>query len=276
MTIAKLNESALLAAGLPKDVVEALRHILTQAGKVKGATTLPELASNTDGLTPIVNGLTITVTATNQAVANIEASQGDLQRSDAHLVRRLDDLEAAAERVSGEYAALAKAVAALRDEMGEPVSISGINTGDQTLASLGAAAVAGSSSQPFATSALSSVGAVQSGTTGTAGMLKIARASDGAYVGTDTMNLNVREITNQAGDIVHIQGATERLRVTGVGITVNGALTTAGGVLHATNTALNNGANVSAGTLNNAPIAGNPTKWVQINDNGTTRWIPAW
>jgi len=30
------------------------------------------------------------------------------------------------------------------------------------------------------------------------------------------------------------------------------------------------------GTLTNAPAAGNPTKWIPIDDNGTTRFIPAW
>lgn len=39
---------------------------------------------------------------------------------------------------------------------------------------------------------------------------------------------------------------------------------------------LNNGAASSVGTLTNAPAAGNPTKWIPINDNGTTRYIPAW
>jgi len=39
---------------------------------------------------------------------------------------------------------------------------------------------------------------------------------------------------------------------------------------------LTNGAGASAGTLLNAPTAGNPTKWVPIDDNGTTRYIPAW
>ena len=51
--------------------------------------------------------------------------------------------------------------------------------------------------------------------------------------------------------------------------------------LHQTNlanfsTALTNGAAANTGTLTNAPAAGNPTKWVPINDNGTTRYIPAW
>lgn len=36
------------------------------------------------------------------------------------------------------------------------------------------------------------------------------------------------------------------------------------------------GAGSSAGTMTNAPAAGNPTKWIPIDDNGTTRYIPAW
>jgi hypothetical protein len=36
------------------------------------------------------------------------------------------------------------------------------------------------------------------------------------------------------------------------------------------------GAGASVGTLNNAPAAGNPTKWIAFNDGGVTRYIPAW
>jgi hypothetical protein len=43
-----------------------------------------------------------------------------------------------------------------------------------------------------------------------------------------------------------------------------------------TKTSFTNGAGASAGTLGNAPAAGNPTKWIAIDDNGTTRQIPAW
>jgi len=35
-------------------------------------------------------------------------------------------------------------------------------------------------------------------------------------------------------------------------------------------------AGASVGTLTNAPSAGNPTKWITINDNGTLRRIPTW
>ncbi len=43
-----------------------------------------------------------------------------------------------------------------------------------------------------------------------------------------------------------------------------------------TTTAYTNNAAAALGTLANAPVAGNPTKWIPINDNGTIRNIPAW
>lgn len=43
-----------------------------------------------------------------------------------------------------------------------------------------------------------------------------------------------------------------------------------------TNTTLTNVAGVALGTLTNAPTAGDPTKWISIDDNGTTRKIPTW
>lgn len=46
--------------------------------------------------------------------------------------------------------------------------------------------------------------------------------------------------------------------------------------LIASSQTLANGAAAAVGTLNNAPAAGNPTKWVSINDNGTIRQVPAW
>jgi hypothetical protein len=48
------------------------------------------------------------------------------------------------------------------------------------------------------------------------------------------------------------------------------------GELIATSAALTTGAGAAVGTLTNAPSAGNPTKWIKINDNGTIRSVPAW
>lgn len=59
-------------------------------------------------------------------------------------------------------------------------------------------------------------------------------------------------------------------------IFLSGGVTHGSATLLTTTTALTNGAAAAAGTLLNAPAAGNPTKWIPINDNGTTRYIPAW
>jgi hypothetical protein len=40
--------------------------------------------------------------------------------------------------------------------------------------------------------------------------------------------------------------------------------------------ALVDGAGASIGTLTNAPSAGDPTKWIRIDDNGTPRFVPSW
>ena len=60
------------------------------------------------------------------------------------------------------------------------------------------------------------------------------------------------------------------------GQTLTVAPSPAAGELIATSSALTTGAGASVGTLTNAPSAGNPTKWIKINDNGTIRSIPAW
>ena len=40
--------------------------------------------------------------------------------------------------------------------------------------------------------------------------------------------------------------------------------------------AIANNAGANVGTLNNSPVAGNPTKWMKIDDNGVTRSFPTW
>jgi hypothetical protein len=71
---------------------------------------------------------------------------------------------------------------------------------------------------------------------------------------------------------VMVDPASQRTDISGT----NGLRTLNDTVLLHTATALANGAGASAGTLNNAPAAGNPTKWIKIDDNGTIRHIPAW
>lgn len=61
------------------------------------------------------------------------------------------------------------------------------------------------------------------------------------------------------------------------GTVAAGAISTsATDFMHITTGTLANGAAAQLATITNGPTAGNPTKWIPINDNGTTRYIPAW
>lgn len=83
-------------------------------------------------------------------------------------------------------------------------------------------------------------------------------------------NLQFR-VTTAAG--ANIEGA----RISNAGVLVaNFGLTIGTAQMLASNINFTNNAGVAAGTLLNAPAAGNPTKWIPINDNGTVRNIPAW
>jgi hypothetical protein len=55
-----------------------------------------------------------------------------------------------------------------------------------------------------------------------------------------------------------------------------GLVTFNNAVMYTGITALTNGAAAQTATMTNGPTAGNPTKWIPINDNGTTRYIPCW
>jgi hypothetical protein len=103
---------------------------------------------------------------------------------------------------------------------------------------------------------------------------------------------NTRIIVDEGGNTL-IQVSVDSIiwktavSVTPAGVTTIGTAVTAsigsgelhsndaGGLIYA-DTALTTGAGVATGTLLNAPAAGNPTKWLPINDAGTVRFVPAW
>lgn len=107
------------------------------------------------------------------------------------------------------------------------------------------------------------------------GYTLIRNASYQLYLGTGTLTTGAGAanpcIRSDTGDIYFSFGGTTRAILSNTGL-----LTTNSTTLHATSVALANGAGAGAGTITNAPAAGNPTKWIPINDNGTTRYIPAW
>jgi hypothetical protein len=113
----------------------------------------------------------------------------------------------------------------------------------------------------------SSVAAVYvGGASANQGWLQFGTAADyGIQGGADYVGLVFR--TNGAS----------RMTIGATGIVVcSSSLEVNSATLIKSNTTLTNGAAAAAGTLTNAPAAGNPTKWIPINDNGTTRYLPAW
>lgn len=132
------------------------------------------------------------------------------------------------------------------------------------------------------------------------GVFEVRTAGGGvAIVGTSATNYGYMQWVN-ASTVLRIgtdgafgirfdTNATQKMFLSsagdfGIGLTpsgtykleVNGALSISSNTLIRTATSFTNGAGAAAGTLGNAPVAGNPTKWVPINDNGTTRYIPCW
>ena len=87
-------------------------------------------------------------------------------------------------------------------------------------------------------------------------------------------------ITNGAGSItIAVSGTptfTSVNATTITGSTISGTIidTTTGLIRSSVDMA--DGAAANVGTLNNAPVAGDPTKWVPVLDNATVRYIPAW
>lgn len=59
-------------------------------------------------------------------------------------------------------------------------------------------------------------------------------------------------------------------------IVTRGNLTVNSNFLMSNLQAMGNGAGSATGTLTNAPVAGNPTKWIAVVDGPTVRWIPTW
>lgn len=108
--IVKLDEQMLRAIGFNTTSIVALRHMMRQIGIQEHGTTLPEVAGQTDALTPIVNGLVITITATNVTVAELGVEATEHRAPDANLQHRLADLEAALDQSRLDCAGLLRAV----------------------------------------------------------------------------------------------------------------------------------------------------------------------
>lgn len=118
---------------------------------------------------------------------------------------------------------------------------------------------------------------------GTNSMTGIALAGTRGFMGYDGANTNIqggigKGVTISVNSATFGSGVQAAVFDSTGSLTVLGTITKPGGAspIITTNTALTTGAGVALGTLTDAPTAGNPTKWIRINDNGTARFIPAW
>lgn len=83
-------------------------------------------------------------------------------------------------------------------------------------------------------------------------------------------------ISNSGGAGVNTLALTATTIAVVGNLTVSGSFTSADTTFHRTSAALANSAAAAVATMTNGPTAGNPTKWVAVNDNGTTRYLPLW
>lgn len=128
--------------------------------------------------------------------------------------------------------------------------------------------------------------AVEAGT-GDGSAVLAAAATAGGNAGVSFVTAGVNRWTNDT--VGSADDETLRWRKRGAnagtymslsayGLTIAGTITQAATTLAKSSTSLTNAAEAQVATLTNAPVgcAGNPTKWVPIVDNGTTRYMPAW
>ena len=100
---------------------------------------------------------------------------------------------------------------------------------------------------------------------------------DDFIIENQTLGGNPTSCTLVISSQLNAGGYVAQLKLSSAGVlTVTGGITIGSTTLLTSSVALTNNAGASAGTLTNAPAIGNPTKWIPINDNGTTRNIPAW
>jgi hypothetical protein len=105
-------------------------------------------------------------------------------------------------------------------------------------------------------------------------------ATGPAAAGTTGTVLRGQTVANIGIDLTQVLFQTAAFQSAGFSVNPIGFISTTPGAtngeLIATSAALTTGAGAALGTLANAPAAGNPTKWIKINDNGTIRAVPAW
>lgn len=85
------------------------------------------------------------------------------------------------------------------------------------------------------------------------------------------------EDASPSGDGITLQSLNGQVTINaGTNVVLKNVVVQSTATLISSQAALANGAAAQVGTLTNAPAAGNPTKWIAIDDGGTVRHFPAW
>ncbi len=113
------------------------------------------------------------------------------------------------------------------------------------------------------------------------GTLTAVTVSGAATVGSLTVSTAVGKIIPGATSLSHRNHAdsADNLLISDAGnVTIRGILTTAGGsYLHVVSTNLTDYAAGNTATMTNAPVNGNPTKWIAVQDgSGAVLKWPVW
>lgn len=109
-----------------------------------------------------------------------------------------------------------------------------------------------------------------SGTPGGVGVYTVSNSQTVAFTQLVTGNVSANPI--QGGGVTNTDTHATPIKISldGASVTFNSA------GLPGTRTPFFNESGALTATMTNAPVSGNPTKWVRIDDNGTIRRIPMW
>lgn len=311
--IVKLNESVLFAMGFDRASVEALRHFLRQVGSAVGGTTLPEAVATQEHLqiedvfsNSISTRQDIWLDVDQKTLPDHGAAIAELTKQVAQLRSQMADwLD-----MSASVSELKKSARGIEIAYSLPPVAMGIdwtrpgrigsstpNTGSfTTLSASGAVTLSPASANVALSPTGTGLVTIDPATAGTMNNMAIGGTTPraGAFttisasgqitstVATGTPPFVVASFTNVPGLNASLLLGFNWVTPGTIGSTTPNtgrftSVTVPGGAQFiTTNTALTDGAGASAGTITNAPAAGNPTKWIGINDNGTIRKIPAW
>ena len=306
--IVKLNEQALYALGFDRAGVEALRHLLRQVGAEAGSTTLPDVAQAQESLLVLdafnaapktqqdVGIDSVFLSTYGADIANLSKQINEIRIRLEHLpdmTAQANEIKKSIQEVGVSYALTPAPIGVDWERPGKIGSLTRNTGAFTTLGATGLVTVTGTATT-IASFRNTGAATGQIIVGNTAGDFVARVLADGtAIIYSDAgKNLDLGSNGATARMRVHSGGSvtigattddgvnklqvTGATKITGALITTSTLTTLGGATFHTTSSALVNGAGVGAGTIANAPAAGDPTKWIGINDNGTTRYIPTW